>query len=165
MKAIEELYKENFDVVFKYLFCLTHDLNISEELTQETFYRAFKNINKFKGDSKLSTWLCQIAKNLWYDEINKKKKNVVSYEENINLVEVDFDESLEEKVISKDNKLKLYRKLQKLDEQSREVIYLRITGDLSFKEIGEILNKTENWARVTYYRGKQKLKEVYLDEE
>lgn len=165
MKAIEELYKENFDVVFKYLFCLTHDLNISEELTQETFYRAFKNINKFKGDSKLSTWLCQIAKNLWYDEINKKKKNVVSYEENINLVEVDFDESLEEKVISKDNKLKLYRKLQKLDEQSREVIYLRITGDLSFKEIGEILNKTENWARVTYYRGKQKLKEVCLDEE
>ena len=49
--------------------------------------------------------------------------------------------------------------MQKLDEKTREVIYLRITGELSFKEIGDILNKSENWARVTFYRGKQKMKE------
>ena len=164
MQSIEEMYKENFDTVFKYLFCLTHDLNISEELAQETLYKAIKNINKFKGESKLSTWLCEIAKNLWYDELRKKKYSNVSFEENISLVENTSNENVEEKAIFNENKIDIYKKLQKLDEQSREVIYLRITGDLNFKEIGTILNKTENWARVTYYRGKQKLKEVDLDE-
>ncbi len=158
MQSIEEIYKENFNIVFKYLFCLTHDLNISEELAQETFYKAFKNIDKFKGESKLSTWLCQIAKNLWYNELKKKKYKNVSFEENLDLVEV--SDGPEEQTISNDNKIRLYSRLQKLDEQTREVIYLRITGELNFKEIGAILNKTENWARVTYYRGKQKLKEV-----
>ena len=66
----------------------------------------------------------------------------------------------EEQIISNDEKISLYMKMQKLDEITREVIYLRITGELSFKEIGIILNKTENWARVTFYRGKNKLKEV-----
>ena len=66
----------------------------------------------------------------------------------------------EEQIISNDEKISLYKKMQKLDEITREVIYLRITGELSFKEIGIILNKTENWARVTFYRGKNKLKEV-----
>ena len=165
MPSIEEIYKDNFDIVFKYLVCLTHDENTSEELTQETFYRALKNINKFKGESKLSTWLCQIAKNLWYDETKKQRVSSVSFEENLNLMEVtSSSENIEEQVASKDSKIKLYEKLQKLDSLTREVIYLRITGDLSFKEIGTILNKTENWARVTYYRGKQSLKEVEQDE-
>ena len=68
-------------------------------------------------------------------------------------------DNTEEQIISNDEKISLYRKMQKLDEKTREVIYLRITGELSFKEIGVILNKTENWARVTFYRGKNKLKE------
>lgn len=76
------------------------------------------------------------------------------------LLEIQSDETTEEKVISNDEKISLYRKLQKLDEKTREVIYLRITGELSFKEIGMILNQTENWARVTFYRGKNQLKEV-----
>ena len=66
----------------------------------------------------------------------------------------------EEQIISNDEKISLYKKMQKLDEITREVIYLRITGELSFKEIGIILNKTENWARITFYRGKNQLKEV-----
>ena len=65
----------------------------------------------------------------------------------------------DDEIILNDDKIQLYKKMQKLDKQTREVIYLRITGELSFKEIGDILNKTENWARVTFYRGKQKLKE------
>jgi len=157
---IEEMYKDNFDTVFKYLYCLTRDFNTSEELTQETFYKALKNINKFKGESKLSTWLCQIAKNLWYDEIKRKKVKEISLEDSSGIVEIISNESIEDEAISKDTRIKLFERLQKLDSVTREVIYLRITGDLSFKEIGTILNKTENWARVTYYRGKQKLKEV-----
>ena len=70
------------------------------------------------------------------------------------------NDNTEEQIISNDEKISLYKKIQKLDEKTREVIYLRITGELSFKEIGIILNKTENWARVTFYRGKNQLKEV-----
>ena len=156
MQDMEQIYKQYFETVNKYLFCLTHNRDISEELTQETFYRAVKKINAFKGDCKMSVWLCQIAKNLWYDELKKNKKF-----ENIEdeILSIQSEDKIEEKVILNESKLELYRKIQKLDKQTREVIYLRITGELSFKEIGDILNKTENWARVTFYRGKQKLKE------
>jgi len=157
MQDMEKIYKEYFETVNKYLFCLTHNSDISEELTQETFYRAVKNIDKFKGNSKMSVWLCQIAKNLWYDELKKNKK-IKDIGEEIFLIQ--SKDEIENDVILNDSKLQLYKKIQKLDKQTREVIYLRITGELSFKEIGNILNKTENWARVAFYRGKQKLKEV-----
>ena len=109
----------------------------------------------------MSVWLCQIAKNLWYDELKKNKKF-----ENIEdeMLSIQSENKIEDKVILNESKIELYKKIQKLDKQTREVIYLRITGELSFKEIGDILNKTENWARVTFYRGKQKLKEVDKNE-
>jgi len=160
MQDIEQIYKDYFETVNKYLFCLTHNSDISEELTQETFYRAVKNINKFKGNSKITVWLCQIAKNLWYDEIKRNKK-IKNIEE---AILIQAEDEIESNVILNESKLQLYRKIQMLDEHTREVMYLRITGELSFKEIGDILNKTENWARVTFYRGKQKLKESDLNE-
>lgn len=156
MQNMEEIYKQYFETVNKYLFCLTHNSDISEELTQETFYRAVNKINSFKGDCKMSVWLCQIAKNLWYDELKKNKK-IGNIEDEMFLIQ--SEDKVEEKVVLNESKIELYRKIQKLDKLTREVIYLRITGELSFKEIGDILNKTENWARVTFYRGKQKLKE------
>lgn len=155
---MEKIYKEYFAIVNKYLFCLTHNRDLSEELTQETFYRAVKKIHTFRGNCKISVWLCQIAKNLWYDELKRKNKyNVVQEQE---LCSIKAIENTEEEVLSSENKLTLYKKMQTLNEQTREVVYLRITGELSFKEIAQILNKTENWARITFYRGKQKLKEV-----
>ena len=157
MQNIEEVYKEYFETVNKYLFCLTHNNDISEELTQETFYKAVKKINTYKGDSKISVWLCQIAKNTWYDWCKKNKKLVDTEDSLFNIEELN---TVEEKTIANEEKLSLYKKMQKLDEKTREVMYLRITGELNFKEIGTILNKTENWARVTFYRGKNKLKEV-----
>lgn len=156
MQDIEEIYKKHFETVNKYLFCLTHNNDIAEELTQETFYRAVKKIDKFKGECKIQVWLCQIAKNLWYDEIKRNKKYEDIDEENEKLIS---KENIEKTVILSTTKINLYKKMQELDEQTKEVIYLRLTGELSFKEIGDILNKTENWARVTFYRGKQKLKE------
>ena len=157
MQNLEQIYEEYFETVNKYLFYLTHNKDISEELTQETFYRAIKKIDKYKGECQISVWLCQIAKNLWYDQCRKDKK--VIYEENELFNEQTLNE-LEEKVISDDERIELYKRMQKLDEKTREVLYLRITGELSFKEIGLILNRTENWASVTFYRGKNKLREV-----
>ena len=162
MQDMEQIYEQYFETVYKYLFCLTRNSDISEELTQETFYRAVKKIHTFKGDCKISVWLCQIAKNLWYDECRKNRKNLKTSEDTF--LEIQNSDVTEEKVIQNEEKMALYKKLQKLDEKTREVIYLRITGELSFKEIGTILNQTENWARVTFYRGKQKLKEGDEDE-
>lgn len=156
MENLETIYKENYEIVYKYLLSLTGNVDISEELTQETFYKATININKFKKESKLSTWLCKIARNLWIDEL-KRKNRIRKLEEN--------DIIVTEKVfLEKAERMELYKSIQKLDSLTKDVIYLRIRGDLSFKEIAEIMNTTENWVRVTFYRGKEKLKEVNSNE-
>ena len=160
MQDMEQIYKQYFETVNKYLFCLTHDSNISEELTQETFYKAIKKIDTYRGDCKISVWLCQIAKNLWYDYCRKNKR-IINEDQMLEMISID---TTEEQVISRQEKILLYQRMQKLDKETREVIYLRITGELSFKEIATILDKTENWARVTFYRGKNKLKEVDRNE-
>ena len=160
MQDIEKIYEDYFQTVYKYLFCLTNNSDISEELTQETFYKAVKKIDTYKGECKISVWLCQIAKNLWYDECRKTKR-ITNTEDMFNVQELS---NLEDEIASNEEKIYLYKKMQMLDEKTREVIYLRITGELSFKEIGVILNQTENWARVTFYRGKNKLKEVDKNE-
>ena len=158
MQDIKALYEEYFNSVYKYLLCLTHDANLSEELTQETFCKAIEKIHTFKGNCKISVWLCQIAKNLLINEHNKNKKyHDVSDEE---LVLLEDNTNVEDSIILNNEKINLYKKMQKLDNNSKEVVYLRITGELSFKEIGNILNKTENWARVTFYRARKKLEEV-----
>lgn len=158
MQDIEKIYEEYFEAINKYLNCLTHNKDIAEELTQETFYKAVQKINTYKGDCEISAWLCRIARNLWYDQCRKNKK-ITNLDEK-ELLKIESSEQTESNIISQEEKMELYKKMQNIDEKSREVIYLRITGELSFKEIGIILNKTENWARVTFYRAKNKLKEV-----
>lgn len=160
MQNMEQIYKDYFKIVYKYLFCLTHNKDTAEELTQETFCKAVEKINTYNGKCKISVWLCQIAKHLWYNQY-KKEKMISSREELIDIAEFN---SLENQVISNDEKLTLYKKMQQLDERTREVMYLRISGELTFKEIGIILNKSTNWAKVTFYRGKIKLEEVEQDE-
>ena len=155
MHEIEELYRQYYDVIFKYLMCLSKNKEIAEDLTQETFYKMIKKINTYKGKTKFSVWLCEIAKNTYYDELRKNKK-ISKNEEIDNIIS---DQNLEIDYIEKEQKLKTYEKINQLDEITRRVLYLRINSELSFKEIGEILGKTENWARVTFYRGKQKIKE------
>jgi len=149
---LEQVYIENASAVYKYLFCLTHDAYMSEELTQETFYQATKGIHNFRGDCKISVWLCQIAKRLWYKEL--KKDEYVPLDE---IEEPQSDINMERQYILNIDKVELFKLLHALDETSREVVYLRLTGELSFSEIGDIMGKTENWARVTFYRGKQKI--------
>jgi len=156
VKDLEKLYREYFETVYKYLFSITRNADLSEELTQETFYQAVKTYDSFRGDSKVSVWLCQIAKHLWYKEyklINRQSSD--SLEDLSDLIPSDIH--VEQTVVESDAKVQLYQKIQKLDEKTREVIYLRLTGELSFREIGEILEKNETWARVTFYRGKQKM--------
>lgn len=160
---MEEIYKEYSKIVYNYLLSLTCNSEIAEELMQETFYNAVKNINKFRNECSMKTWLCSIAKNKWIDYL---KKSNISTEISIDEIEEKFIlvNSFEEEFSNKEKVIDLYKKIHKFDEKTREVIYLRIRADLSFKEIGEIMGETENWARVTFYRAKIKLKEEFDNE-
>ena len=155
MENMEEIYNKYANAIKKYIFCITKDIALSEDIVQETFIVAINQINKFRGDCEISVWLFSIAKKILYKKTKKSNMiNMISIDE----FELADNKILEEECISNDNKLKLFEALQKLDSNTREVIYLRLTGDLTFKEIGKILNKTESWAKVTFFRGKQKLR-------
>lgn len=156
MQNIEEMYEKYSKIIYKYIFCLTKNHELSEEIVQDTFLVAVKNINKFEGKSKFSTWLCAIAKNIYYKKINKLKDNILLEDINKELVSEQFIEDI---ICEKESKLELIKNIQKLDPQSQKVMYLRIYADLSYEEIGEVLGKTSSWARVTYFRGKEKIKE------
>ena len=163
MQEIEQIYKKYYTVVYKYLFCLTHNSDIAEELTQETFYKMIKKIDTFKGNSKLSVWLCEIAKNLWNDELRKKKYQTVSYDEIEMSNSTAYKQNVENNYINKEEFDETTKRIENLDNLSKRVLYLRLNSDMSFKEIGDILGKTETWARVTFYRAKQKIKEDCSD--
>lgn len=163
---MEQLYKEYSMLVYNYLNSLCGDCLLAEELTQETFYKAVKGINKFNNECKVSTWLCTIAKNTWLDLLRKEKKKAnISLNDERYVENLVFGKSLEEELESNNEIIDLYKYIHKLDVDTREVFYLRIRGELSFKNIREILGKSENWARLAFYRGKIKLKEAMKNNE
>ena len=154
----EKVYQEYADFIFRYLVTLTNDAQSAEELTQETFYQAIKSIGHFRenGKASFSTWLCSIAKNVWLQEVNRERKKH-------RLVESLSSEhtpvhSLEDQYIQNEDKIHFFQQAQQLSEKKRELLYLRLLGNLSFKDIGSILGETENWARVTFYRAKQQIR-------
>lgn len=156
MQNIDEMYNKYSGIVYKYVFCLTGNEDTAEEIVQETFLVAVRDINKFRGECKISTWLCQISKYIWYKRLKREKKETpLDILQDSLLIE----DSIEENFCDKENKIKLFKKLQELDEDTRNVMYLRIFGNFEYTEIAEIMNKTSNWARVVFFRGKQKLKE------
>lgn len=156
--TIEDIYKAHSQTVYRYLLTLTHDAELSEELTQETFYQAIRSIERFDKSCKISTWLCAIAKNTL--QTYRRKHPITSELDGLSTM----TDSPESSVMARMNHIELLKKMHDLDETTREVLYLRLFGDLSFREIGDILSKSENWARVTFYRGKEKLKkEMTMD--
>lgn len=115
-----------------------------------------KTFDKFRGDSKVSVWLCQIAKHLWYREYKRMRGEISKSIEEIS-DNLPSNENIERDIVASESKVELFQMIQTLNKDTREVMYLRLTGELSFREIGEILGRNETWARVTFYRGKQKL--------
>lgn len=152
MDSMEVIYNKHAKTVYSFLLSKTNDAMIAEELTQETFYQAIKSIERFKGNSTVSTWLCAIAKNVWKTYLQKHVK-----EECVETVEAGVAYSAEEAVFADWDKVEVLKLLHRLDDPIREVMYLRLIANLSFREIGEIMEHTENWARVSYYRGKEKI--------
>ena len=163
MQDINTIYKKYGEIVYKYVFCLTGNEDTTEEIVQETFLVAVKDINKFRGECKVSTWLCQISKYIWYKRL-KKEKSKKEIPLDILQNSLFIEESIEENFCDKEKKIELFKELQNFDEDTRNVMYLRIFGNFEYSEIAEIMNKTSNWARVVFFRGKQKLKEKLENE-
>ena len=159
MQSMDEIYQKYANTVYRYLMLLTHKEELAEELTQETFYQAVRSIDSFEGKCRISTWLCAIAKNQYLCHIRKNREHEDIDDQDIPVA------SAENTAMDSMRRVELLKKLHKLPEPYREVTYLRAFGGLSFAEIGEVLGKTENWARVSFYRGKEKLrKEVDKNE-
>ena len=150
----EKLYRTHYMRVFSFAMTLAGEKTLAEEITQETFFRAFSKSGEFRKESDEVTWLCAIAKNYFYDERRKQKRTEPMPEEI-----ADSGKSIEQMASDGDSSFRIHVALHAMEEPFREVFELRVFGELSFREIGTIFGKTENWARVTYHRARLKLQE------
>lgn len=138
MPDFEEIYQTYFADVYRYILALSRDAHTAEEVTQETFFRALASIDQFRGDCQLRVWLCQIARNQYLSLCRERKHRG-------ELEQEPGDDGLECGFADRDAAKRLHRLLH----------------DLPFAQIGELFGKTESWARVTYFRARQKLKEGF----
>ena len=155
VEDFDKIYAEYYSEVYKFVLSLCRNPGLAEEITQETFFKALQNIDRFDGNCKLITWLCKIARNTLYS-YTKKHSRQVDYP----LEDIISYENIEEQFTDKETAYAIHQALHKLNEPYKEVFWLRIFGELSFAQIGALFGKTESWARVTYYRSKVMIKEA-----
>lgn len=150
-----DIYEKYFRDVYLFILTMSKNADVAEEITQATFFKALKEYKNFKGDKYMKSWLCQIAKNLYVDQMRKKK--IFSLDE---VKEAAAFTDIEESMIDRNDAISIYKILHCLEEPYKEVFTLRILGELSFKEIADIFNKNDSWARVTYYRARVKIQDL-----
>ena len=151
----EKIYIRYFNDVFLFLKKLSKDESIAEEITSETFFKAMRSIDTFRGETDIRVWLCQIAKNCYFSHLKKQKRVV-----DIDGIELtDNSDSIEEQILNQSDAMRIHLLLHTLTEPYKEVFMLRVFGELSFKQIAEIFQKTDNWACVTYHRARNKILE------
>ena len=152
MAEFEQIYEANQGFIYKFLLNYCRDASLAEELTQETFFKAYMNFQALKDRDKAPAWLCQIARNTYFAWYHQQKR-IQPLDDTIVLAQTD----LEEMAISKDLSHAAMRCLQELDQPYKEVLMLSVFGGVSLKEISRLFGKSESWARVTFYRAKQKI--------
>ncbi|SCJ74888.1 RNA polymerase sigma factor sigM [uncultured Eubacterium sp.] len=152
----EEIYRAYFKDVYRYVCGLSADAVIAEEVTQESFAKALKAVDRFDGRTDVRAWLFSIAKNTYYSHCRKKKESVMEDT-------VVTDVSLSERLVDKETAFFIHQYLHNMDEPYKEVFYLRVFGELPFKKIGLLFGKSDDWARVTYYRAKKQIM-AYMEE-
>ena len=160
MDSFEQIYELYLKDVYKYVFSLCRDPDRAEEITQETFFRALKSMDSFRGDCKMFVWLCQIAKHIYFAGLRKEKRRSGQPVEEVLETAPDLSGlSMEQKLLDEGDAMMLHGYLHDLPEPYKEVFMLRVFGELSFRKIAQIFGKTESWARITYHRGKLKIME------
>lgn len=155
VESFDQAYEEYFEQVYRYILSISQNQSLAEEITQETFYKALRSLDKFRGESSLKSWLCAIAKNIWISGQRKKKAEPIEEVDTI----ADTSIGPEESIMLQDQSMHIHRLLHEIDEPYREVFTLRTLGQLSFGDIGDIFGKSANWACVVYHRARAKIKE------
>ncbi len=151
----DQIYTTYFRDVYLYICKLSNSEHIAEEITSETFFKAMKSIDSFRGDCDIRVWLCQIAKNCYYSYIKKAART----ERIVNVEIAEQDASFEERLFRHDTAMQIQKILHDVPEPYKEVFMWRVYAELSFKQIGQIFGKSENWACVAYHRARNKIKE------
>ncbi len=162
-QEFEAVYRAYFDEVYRFLCSLTRDARLAEELTSDTFFKAMQGIDKFHGGCKMTSWLCQIAKNTYFSYL-KKHGRERSFEEGKADWEIPGD-TVEQDFLRREESGRIHRILHEMAEPYKEVFTLRVFGELSFEQIGGLFGKTANWACVTYHRAKVKIQKELEEEE
>lgn len=155
MLDFEMVFRENNQFIFRFLMKLCGDVSLAEELTQETFFRAYMNLPALRNEDKVAAWLCQIAKNTYFAWFNEQKRKQPISQPTPADSTPDTAELFEEKELAG----RAFSVLHALEEPYKEVFMLSVFGGLSLKDISAMFGKSESWARVTYYRAKQKIME------
>ena len=157
---LDAVYREHAKTVYRFLLSKTGSSEAAEELTQETFFQAVRTVDRFDGSCQVITWLCGIAKNVHLTWLRKTGAAPLPLEE----APEPAGPSAEAQVLGQLDRQTLYRQIHSQPEPGRELLYLRLLGGLSFREIGGVMGQSENWARVNYYRAKQKLRKELTEE-
>lgn len=163
MKEIETLYSDYKDDVFRYLYTLTHDTSLSEDLMQDTFVEAILSIHRFRGDSTVKTWLFSIARKLWLQNLRKKKPHADVEDMMTVPMLTDFVENLLDAQMEQAILARVHTLLSEKDATTREVMQKRFAG-CSYAEIGQALHISENSARVLFFRTRNFLRTVLKEE-
>lgn len=150
----EQIYHTYFKSVYLYVMRLCGNEHIAEEITSETFFKAINSIDRFHGDCDMRVWLCQIAKNTYYSYL-KKNKRVSSIDEPDLKNIAAADDFIETQIGEQEDARQIRKILHDISEPYKEVFMWRVFGELSFKEIGDLYRKSDNWACVTYHRAKK----------
>lgn len=158
MTEFEQIYQTFFTDVYRYIRRLSNDEHTAEEITAETFFKAMQSLDSFRGDCDVRVWLCQIAKNSYLSYL-KKHKHIDYIEDAVFQNHPDPEDSIETRIISQEDAQQIRSILHDLSEPYKEVFMWRVFADLSFKQIGQMYGKSENWACVTYHRARLKIKE------
>lgn len=162
MADVEQIYEQYFQDVYLFALSLSRNTQTAEEITQETFVKAVRNINQFKGNCKISVWLCQIAKNTYFTHMEKQQRYA---EYNPEQNTQSDGRLIEHSLADKTEALRIHKLLHNLKEPYKEVFTLRVFGELSFAHISEVFGKTESWARVTYHRARGIIQDLLMEEE
>lgn len=158
MTEFDRIFETYYPIVYKFTLSLCRDASLAEEITQDAFVKALEHFEQFDQKCRLYVWLCQIAKNTYYSYLRKQKRLVSEAQ-----IPPQWEDSPEEIAFEKETAARLSALLDRLPEPYREVFSLRVFSDLSFSQIGNIYGKTDNWARLIYYRAKKRIQED-LDE-
>lgn len=154
MKEFDIIYDKYFQDVYKFILSLSRNVEIAEDVIQDTFIKALKNITKLRDDKKIKPWLFQIARNTYINYVSKSIKKI-----SIDEIEIASTNNEEIDILNKETVKTVRKLLHKMKEPYKEVFYLRVFADLSFKEIAEIFDRQEAWARQIFHRSKIMIKE------